>query len=248
LRTPYASYDPWCPTLDGILGYVWWRRRLGRRRFYNTSVRADQPVSDADLPLARVVVGDEWVWACSAPVPRPPAKEALRYYHKRFDEQYERHLDLGRARRGVIQTATGPYKSHRVPLRIVATPALDWYVVGDAEALGSLLDEIQFVGKRYSHGHGEVLRWEVTPVDEDRSVVWEGRLTRPVPYAAVRQYALVQGSYAPARRGIRPPYHHPQMQRACVVPSTSGWPRMGKVKPVSSVGAGFDLGEESWYE
>jgi len=66
---------------------------------------------------------------------------------------------------------------------------------------------------------GEVLRWEVTPVDEDRSVVWEWRLTRPVSYAAVRQYALVPGSYAPARRGIRPPYRHPQMQRACVVPA-----------------------------
>lgn len=211
----YGAYDPWSPSLDAVLAYVALRRKLGHDAFYNTPT--DRHGDTPDLPIARVDVGSDWVWACSWPLPAGANAADLIHTNKRFDTYYATML-CDNGRKSVVQTKTGPFKSHRTPLRIVACRAVDWHVVGERAGIEDLLSEVTFVGKKHAHGCGQVVRWVVEPEPEDMSVLHEGLLQRSVPWAEPFLAQVSPGTYYEADLGIRPPYWHRAQVRKCAVP------------------------------
>lgn len=74
---------------------------------------------------------------------------------------------LGSTKIRTISIKAGPCKSYRIPLPAghLADDALEWYVVGDAAEIRSLLSLCRYLGKRRAVGLGRVVRWTVEPCE-----------------------------------------------------------------------------------
>jgi len=188
-----AGTESWFP-LDSILASAW--MHLHRPEICYQPIQGDLIV--ADLPLERRGSGDRWHWACSFNVVKPIG-EYITHWHKRFDDTLEKYLDF-KGRRGKVDGKSGKYKAYRMPLNILLMPYLEWYAVGDIDAVRDLCMRIVSLGKKPSQGYGMVERWEVEPVTADYSEVKDGKLTRAV-------YDLPEGVAGNIRmHGMRPPY------------------------------------------
>ena len=211
-----AGTDPWFP-LDSIMAAEWMRRNHPEA-FYNASSHMlTNDLIIPDLPLGRRGAGDLWYWACSFNTERPMG-EAIKHWHKRFDDQLEQHIDFG-SKRGKIDVKSGKYKAYRMPMVVQLYDRLTWYAVGDVDGARDLCSGMTHLGKKSSQGFGVVDYWEVEPWPEDWSEVRNGRLTRAVPM----ELGLPKGvqSSRVAVYGIRSPYWMSEHQRVCFMPEVA---------------------------
>lgn len=200
-----AGTEPFFP-LDSILAAEWIRRQLPDKFYNPPPPGSKQGWIESDLPLERRGQGDKWYYACSFNQTRP-LREYTHYWHRRFDDVYERHIDL-KGHRGKVKETRGQYKAYRTALNIMLLPCLEWYAVGDIEAVRELCSEITAVGKKQSQGFGLVERWEIMPWPQDWSEVGpNGRLMRAVPKDSGTAYW-----------GVRPPYWRKENQCICEMP------------------------------
>lgn len=197
-----AGTDPWFP-LDSILAAEWMRRNHPEA-FYNASSHMlKNDIIVAELPFERRGQGDDWYWACSFNT-APSLGEHTIFWHKRFDDALEKYIDFGK-RRGKINVKSAEYKAYRMPLVIQLFDRMEWYAVGNLDAVQDLCRTVTHIGKKSSQGLGAVDYWIVEPWPEDLS----GK--RAIPYDGTQQGRLMQ-------YGIRPPYWHSDHQRLCVMP------------------------------
>lgn len=188
----YAAKDPWSPALDGIVAAVVMADRLGWDYFTGTAPSAMEPVTG--LPFEVRHEGNLWWYAVSSPIIVGFAGREKKAFHRRFDDQHERHLapDVGR-----VLTAAGPYKATRLHDTRVICRALDWHVVGDEAALRPILDRVAQVGARRGIGCGLVSGWEIAPGDAEIA-----RTHRPLPAAQFPdRMSMPWGLHPPARLG-----------------------------------------------
>lgn len=205
LRTPVVS-DAMLP-LDGILLYQAMRRKYGPQEatLPGTVIVQSEP---ADVPLKVVnPAGAEWFYACSfAQWPRSTA-EGKAYWEKRVNTKRLDIVDLGRASRVVIEK--GLYRSYHMPVFYRAAPWVEWYGMGDLEAIDRLLRDVWAIGKKASQGWGRIIRWDVVPWMADWSVMAGVKLMRAVP---------AEGGIL---WGIRPPYWRRENQVPSRMPSSA---------------------------
>ncbi|MGQ9824635.1 MAG: hypothetical protein ACUVSK_06500 [Desulfotomaculales bacterium] len=200
-----AGVDPWFP-LDSILAYAYMLANYPHK-LYSDSLLLDLL---PDLPLQKRGKGDDWYWACSFNVAKPIG-EYVTYWHKRFDDHYEKYLDFcGRC--GRVSTVSGKYRSYRMPLVIQLFDYLEWFAFGDPDAIMGLCRFISHIGKKTSQGYGAVERWEFQSTKEDWSENRGSELTRPVPASLAPPDA--QGILTEC--GIRPPYWYTGNWRLCL--------------------------------
>ena len=188
------SYFP----LDSILAAEVIRRQYPGN-FYNPPPPGSQGWIEEELPFDRRGQGEKWYWACSFNQSRP-IKEYVTYWHRRFDDAFEKYIDF-KGRRGKVDEKSGAYKAYRMPLNILLLDYLEWYAVGDIEAVESLCEGVSALGKKPAQGYGFVEYWEVKPWTEDWSGVGpEGQIMRAL-------YQLPPSTTAHMRQyGMRPPY------------------------------------------
>jgi CRISPR type IV-associated protein Csf3 len=190
-----AGTEPYFP-LDSILAAEWIRRNHPGQFYNPPPPGVKEGWIESPLPFERR--GDPWYYACSFNQAEP-LTEYVAYWHRRFDDQLERYIDF-QGRRGKISEQSGRYKAYRMPLNILILPCLEWYAVGDLEAVRELCQDIAAIGKKVSQGYGIVDRWEIEPWPEDWSEVREGKLTRAV-------FDLPEETTGRRRiYGVRPPY------------------------------------------
>lgn len=184
--------------LDSILAAEWIRRNHPDRFYEPPPPGVKEGWIEADLPLERRGTGDRWYYACSFNQAEP-LREYVTYWHRRFDDHLERYIDF-KERRGKVDEKSGKYKAYRMPLNVLILPCLEWYAVGDIEAVRNLCQGISAIGKKPAQGYGIIDRWEIEPWPEDWSEVRDGRLTRAV-------FDLPAGVKGRRRiYGVRPPY------------------------------------------
>jgi hypothetical protein len=202
LRTGVVS-DATLP-LDGILLYQAMRRKYGPQQATLPGRASIQPEAAA-VPLKIIDIdGPLWYYACSFAQWPGSATEGKAYWEKRVDTKRMDIVDLGRANRVVIEK--GRYRSYHMPVFYRAAPWVEWFGVGDIEAIEALLRDVWAIGKKTSQGWGRIIRWEVVPWMEDWSV-WAGvKLMRAIPE--------VSG----ALWGLRPPYWRRENQTPCRMP------------------------------
>ena len=209
------SYFP----LDSILAAEWIRRHYPEKFYEPPPPGVKEGWVEALLPFARRGTGAQWYYACSFNV-APPAGEYVTYWHRRFDDSLERYVDF-QGRRGKVDEKSGRYRAYRMPLNILLLPYLEWYAVGDVEAVRELCADIPAIGKKPAQGYGIVERWEVRLWPHDWSEVRDGRLTRAVyePPEGVRGRSRVYG--------MRPPYWLSEHQSVCYMPDSKGCSGIG---------------------
>lgn len=205
LLTPAAISGYLC--LDGILAWAVWQMALGED---GANVPTNNGVIyEIPLPLARV--GS--VWAASAALyPAGRAERATRYRRRWPGDPYtEEWAQLPKK----LITFGFDFKDRDIPVPVTVTPLVRWYARGDKEAIAELLRMVTHLGKRHGAGTGRIGRWEITEINEDRSVWWNGRLMRPVPSEEV---SPDHGRYDRAYESYRPPYWHRGRYVECAVP------------------------------
>lgn len=210
LRNGFASSDPWSPAIDGILAYWHVREQLGEEQFALTSVDSSAMEPVTDLPLAKTEWQGEWWYQCSSPIYATRA-EFLRYYHRRFDigaaQQYLQ------PQRGRVETKAGPFKAYRLSARVIVTPEVQWYAVGDSEEVRRLLRRCSAIGAKVGQGFGRVQAWTVETLRE--LPPYGGASDRPIP----AEYARQIGAEGPMLLwGLRPPGRIRENLCVCVMP------------------------------
>ena len=205
-----AGTEPFFP-LDSILAAEWIRRRYPGEFYNPPPPGSKQGWIEADLPLERRGQGAKWYYACSFNQTKP-VQEYIYYWHRRFDDHFERYIDF-KGRRGKVDERAGKYKAYRMPLNILLLPYLEWYAVGDINAVQELCSTVIALGKKPAQGLGIVERWEVLSWPQDWSEVGpDGRLMRAV-------FDLPPGAQGKIDfRGFRPPYWHRENQAEVWVP------------------------------
>lgn len=172
----------------------------------------DAKIIIPDLPFERRGQGDKWYWSCSFNIIRP-IKEYIHYWHRRFDDEFERYIDF-KGRRGKISESSGRLKGYRMPLNILLFDYMEWFAFGEIELVKDLLTDIIAIGKKPAQGFGLIDHWEVIPWPDDWSVVGPGgKLMRAV-------YDLPAGvtGARKAYSSIRPPYWHRNSQAEVWLP------------------------------
>jgi len=83
---------------------------------------------------------------------------------------------------GKVDIRRGQFKAYDAPLTVIFAPTVTFYAVGNAaEILRLLTTHITHIGKKRVQGYGKIKKVTVEPIGEDRSVIWQGRLQRPIP-------------------------------------------------------------------
>ncbi|MFZ3132841.1 MAG: hypothetical protein WA125_17485 [Desulfosporosinus sp.] len=196
-----ATTDGYLP-FDSILAAAW-IKKYHPEKYYNSDPSIDAEIIKPELPLKKL---DGDIYATSFAQFRKAGEETA-YWHKRFDAQLaEDYVDFA-GRRGRINTTSATYKAYRMPLNIILTPEIVWYVVGGKEEIESLLDEIPSLGKKTSQGFGQVTEWVVEKVKQDWSIWKNGILMRNIP-----------DQDGDSEWGVRPPYWYQLNVVRCRMP------------------------------
>ena len=113
-----------------------------------------------------------------------PVQHELRYVNRRFPIEQAQMFAESSVR--VLRINAGPSKSYRIPLETMHLlhGRLDWWCVGDAVAIGVLLESITHLGKKRNVGLGKVGTWSVRPCEpwgDGFPVVRDSRALRTLP-------------------------------------------------------------------
>jgi len=167
------------------------------------------------LPLLLMRDGGFRYYSCSFAEWGQPYSEGRDHWNKRDD--VDKHLQLLSAETKRIETGKGRYKAYHMPVFYRVAPFVRWWAVGDAADVQDLLSGVSHIGKKRMYGWGSVLRWEVEEVEQDHSLIWDGKPQRSLPVTD-RIYELV----AETRQifwGYYPPYYDHRNQAECYLPS-----------------------------
>ena len=112
-------------------------------------------------------------------------------------------------------TNMGRYRASGTPsvIRMVKDGLIDFYCVGNKDAILDLLAHIPAIGK--SPLVGAVSEWTATEIEVDCSFTHpQYGLMRPTPVEDIHL-----DGYAIMDYGIKPPYHKPKNKRKCYIPN-----------------------------
>jgi len=221
LLTPVCIGAPYV-YLDGLLAHLAYRRLLGPD-YYLLPTKKVQ--SGPTGMLREVLASYRDVLCCSASIFLP---EGLHYqtltYFKRFEARHVKGL-----RKQKVDLGHGLLRAWA--LKAVYLPANEavFYVLGNPDRIRDLLGDVVALGNDARVGWG----WlsgppEVVEIDEDRSLVWQGRAMRPIPIRYLRSWSdAVMMSY-------KPPYWAPENVDLCAPPGAEvdDYLRLNRVLPV----------------
>lgn len=227
LATGIAQAAPWGIALDGLLAAELWAEHKHHCRSAGqpyTRAMEDPNPPDLALPLARCTPpGGPWHWAstCAYPEPLEGHTHDVQTWTGRTDpralEQISSYLPK------TVSPKQGRYRVHHMPLLVTITPNVTWHAIGDPARITELLTPLRTIGKKHTNGHGQVLRWEITPAQHLDTFTAahlhpNNTLGRPTPdNCLIGHENITTGGRGTA--GIRPPYIHTARQEHLHLPA-----------------------------
>lgn len=105
----------------------------------------------------------------------------VRYVNRRAPIEEYQARGVAKIRRVLLKG--GVDKSYRIPHEITYAPRIEWWCIGDRDAISDLLGDVSHLGKRRAVGRGRVERWSVDPCETwpGFPVVRAGRALRTLP-------------------------------------------------------------------
>jgi CRISPR type IV-associated protein Csf3 len=215
LATPVSQGYPWVRG-DALLAAALMREVLGDLMYSLPNKRVLPCDEHLVLPLTRsyedVVPGG--IWHASASVLDTDLKRVTRQY-KRFDVENTDVLS-DKVKKKKIEMNMGYYKAGLTSLAYAPARQLIFYFHGHEEEVRRILSAVPFIGKNRSSGYGEVRSLTVEEISEDRSLISDSVVMRPLPLECVPRARLDQ--CAQLTYGL-PAWDHSRAV-ACVPPGT----------------------------
>jgi hypothetical protein len=200
LGAPVVLAHPWIAG-DALLEHLAFARALGRAQYelpVFTPVRRPGPDPYQDVVGSRAGLR----FASVVEFGPQPKLGSLDYY-SRVDE------DLPKRR---VRIGVGPYRAWLMRWVYVSAEWARFWAWGRRDLAEELLEDLDGVGNDTRVGWGRVLDVRVEDTEEDRSVVWEGRATRPIPVRLLRSWS------DEALLAWHPPYWHRDSVELCAPP------------------------------
>jgi len=229
LASPIAG-DP--PELDGILAWEM-SLRLGLKHAGKTGRWTPaEEIRDVPIGLAKRTYAGCDMFCCSAPILPPlDAPEWTDHTGKRF-ESSKLAAAIAPEYRKSVMTASGPYKSRFVPVRVRLVPRVCWFIRGNREEVNKILKSVHSIGLHRAIGYGAVWKWTFDEVEKDYSIFaphngkivlmkalpLPGRMGARGNFTIDAPYLENVCGYRVSYGGYRPPYWHPSFQRAVAEP------------------------------
>lgn len=129
--------------------------------------------------------------------------------YKRFAEDERVLLRSGRIRKG-----SGKFRDFMMKVPYSTTKTVTFCMNGDLDEIRRVLSTVSHLGKKAAIGGGEVVGLEVSAIDEDRSLVADGKAAREIPIRMLKSY---DPSYM-MRRAYKFPYWDLGNVTECIVP------------------------------
>lgn len=202
LQTGVIS-DQFLP-LDGVMYYHAVRERMGAEVITVPGQSTVREAQHIKLPFMKLGHNDMWYYACSFAQWPEHTTESSTFYVKKLDIKYVGLLNEQKK----IDQSRGRFKAYHLNIFYRHSHYVDWYCVGDKEAIEMLLRFCTHIGKKTAQGWGSVLRWEVSEWPEDWSVRMNGKLVRAIPVRSSSGYLY----------GIRPSYWNSRHIFKCQLP------------------------------
>lgn len=163
------------PMLDGLLAAVV-AQRMGLPPY---EFLEEEPI--IEIPIAREPEGRFHL--ATSPLVRWDQAER-RWVNRRFPIEQAQLMAEKAMRR--INISAGPCKSYRIPheVRFAEGDTVEWYAIGDRDAVVELLACVTHLGKRRGVGRGPVRQWSVDVVADPWDgfpLVRDGKPLRPLP-------------------------------------------------------------------
>lgn len=179
-------YDPYEPThLDGLLGWC-----LAAIHAPGDPPRHDEEPVDIPLPLHRWHIAGHWGWHASALFPDGGTQETLQYWRCKFRDD---RVDLTS---GTLSHVNSTTRDYQTPFPLLLCARMVGYAHGSRRRVEQLLKKnVKYLGRKPSMGKGRVVGIDVEWIEQDYSLVMEGKAMRHLPLAS-----------APRSCRPRPPY------------------------------------------
>lgn len=207
LRTPTGFGHPWINS-GGLVAHLAAVDEYGREYLdliAESTIRAPTDL-DIDVPLKET----KGVRHASASFFDDTEKRTTRIY-KRYLESRSHLVD---SRKNKIRTNSGTYKNDRIKLPYYpASECVFYFGATDADRLQRLFrDHFSALGKKRAVGFGDVRELVWSEVEEDMSLVHDGRAMRPIPREKL--------SYAESTEYVswKPPYWADESHAECAPP------------------------------
>lgn len=213
----FAAFDDWSPDLAGILEWLLLDARgLTAPNPTPADVAATREIVEAEMPLEKAEIGGHWYWATSSPCYGYGAEYSSNF-RKRWAPGIDSSSPQWGKRKAKWDGSAGAEKSYDLPNYIRVTDSVTWYAKGDRAGIEGLLAGCTGIGKKRSHGHGQVSRWEVCEHGDDWHLFGpHGELMRPIPLSEIPQTTPID--FAIREWGWRPPSWLPANKTQCAMP------------------------------
>lgn len=140
--------------------------------------------------------------------------------YKGFDaKEYVDHNDQTKPTKSLFSVASGKFK------RSFETFEKSWidevviYARGDFDVIKELLANLRYIGKKNAYGWGRVQKIVMEEMDEDFSVVKDGKLMRHIPIKSRFLEDVDEKNYAAALKPLFHPYWDRGRERYCAFPT-----------------------------
>lgn len=190
-------YDPFSPPmLDGLID--WALSPMVRKK--DAPTRSGE-VDEIRLPLGTWHAGDLWGWCASALIPADgiTPQETIQHFRKKF------RTNRVSLTNGMPNLQSGATREYNLPYAVQLVATLVAYCMGDRHTIDSLLKRnVRYLGQKKHRGRGRVESIAVEVVENDYSLMCDGKAMRWLPTAeGLREVRL------------RPPYWNNNERVAC---------------------------------
>lgn len=192
-------YDPYSPPmLDGLID--WALSPMVRNKGEAAPGRGDK-VSEIRLPLGTWHTGELWGWCASALIPAEgeTLQETIQHFRKKF------RTNRVSLTNGMPNLQSGATREYNLPFTVQLVDRLVAYCMGDRHTIDSLLRRnVRYLGQKKHRGRGRVESIAVEVVENDYSLMCDGKAMRWLPTTeGLREVRL------------RPPYWNNNERVAC---------------------------------
>ncbi len=216
LANGFATFDDWSPDLAGLIEWlILDSNGMADPNPTLEDVERSRSIVNAEMPLEKSEIGGHWYWATSY-----PCYSYRSEYSDRFRKRWSPGIDSPSPNWGKRKPkwsgSEGHEKSYDLPNYVRVTDSITWYCRGNKDAIESILSGCTGIGKKRSHGHGQVSRWQVVEVADDWHLFGpDGELMRSVPADALPAIPL---DFAIRDWGWRPPAWLHSNKTRCAMP------------------------------
>ena len=164
-------YDPNEPLhLDALLAWV-----LAPRQKIHQHLGRDDIPEEVKLPLMKYSFDDCFVFKASALLPEGDTGESLQHWRKRF------RTNKSGVTNGSPNLTNGTYRDWNNPVPLFLTRKMVAYADGNRGECKKLLKEVKYLGKKRAHGHGKITEITYDEIEEDFSIIKDGKAMRYLP-------------------------------------------------------------------